>query len=809
MNKRKLALVAIAIAIGFHVCHRTVQQVVISAHGSDVVVGDKSLLLRLATRLVDLDWDDDPFQIAGLVTDHDHQPVAGATVTLDGAHTATTAADGSFAFENVDVGDHTITAEKGDDYGETAGEDNHPTIELRGGPAVVLHVVDENGDPIAGAKVWGYAIVERSAGADGAVHLRGLGFDSILLNVDATGYAQTLATVPLGDDLRRTIDQRVVMQRAVPIGGIVIDEDDKPVAHAFVWIGGAGTQTDVDGTWRLLPGVAPGKRMLVANASGFAQRAMQEVEIETATPRMDLVIHLNRGGETITGVVVDASGAPVPHPTIWVNRVERDKGFRPSAVDSDGRGGFAIRGLSPNTYDIRASSATLGAPVQTVTIERGRRVELRFVLTQPAAISGIVVDDLGQPAAGVTVTPHEVGTTAVSDAAGHFQLSGLTEGTYALETWRYLDLEDRTAHVTARTGDENVHVVSPRPGALTGRVVMDGRPVDYFGMTLTDETTKRGELVPIHDQDGRFTKTQLGQRVFSVSVSGPGFEPKVLAHVQVKPGEQLDLGDIAVASGRVLRGRVIDRSGMPIADAAVVARTDSVIDAAVTLANDRDRRPGARTDSAGRFELAGLPEDISGYQIQASTAGALAPPRELSPGDLDRDIELVLDASGSIAGRLVDESGRPSHGASSVALATTTAPVREYVAAVGEDATFSLAPLPTGDYLASLPPLHAAPIAVHIGAGAITTVALTVPSQRVAVDVEVVNATCATIEVSSPLADDAASRPIVSAGCSDGHHAAFDLAPGEYKLCAGAACVVAEVAPGPRAQVTINATSAE
>jgi hypothetical protein len=494
----------------------------------------------------------------------------------------------------------------------------------------------------------------------------------------------------------------------------------------------------------------------------------------------------------------------VPHPLISIKRVDHEHGGWPSSIDSDAHGAFTIRDLSPATYEIRASSPKLGAPAQTVKLERGSHVALTFVVSQPAGISGIVVDDLGQPAAGVTVTPHDVSSTATSDVAGHFQLSGLPEGSYELETWRYVDLEERTAHVTAHAGDENVRVVSPRPGTLTGRVVMDGRPVDYFGMTLTDETTKLGELEPIHDPDGRFTKTKLGQRVFSVSISGPGFEPKLIQHVRVTPGGQLDLGDIAVTAGRVLRGRVVDRSGAPIVDAAVVARPDAAIDGSVTLANDRERRPGARTDASGRFELAGLPENISGYQIQASTADALAPPRELSPADLDRDIELVLDASGSIAGRLVDESGRPSHGATSVVLATTTAPVREYTASVGADATFSLAPLPVGDYLASLPRINAAPIAVHIGAGAATTLALIVPSQRVGVDVEVVNATCTTIEVSSPLADDSASRPIVSATCTDGHHAAFDLAPGEYKLCSGAACVVAELAAGPRTHVTID-----
>jgi hypothetical protein len=570
-----------------------------------------------------------------------------------------------------------------------------------------------------------------------------------------------------------------------------------------VWIG-TGTQTGIDGGWRVVPGVQPGNATLFAYASGHAQTVMQ-VAIEKGKPRMDLVIRLQGGSGTVTGVVVDASGAPVPHPTLSVAEAAHKIGTWPIRAQADEHGRLTIHDLPEGTYVIRASSATLGAPAQTVTVTRGARVELRFVVSQPASISGIVVDDLGLPAAGVTITPHDAAYTATSDVAGHFVLGGLVEGSYALETWRYLDLEDRTAQATAHTGDTDVHLVSPRPGALTGRVVMDGRPVDYFGMTLTDEATKRGELVPIHDHDGRFTKTKLGQLAFSVSISGPGFEPKVIEHVRIKPGEQLDLGDIVVTSGRVVRGRVVDRSGTPIADAAVVARPDAAIDAQVTLANDRDRRPGARTDEAGRFELAGLPENISGYQIQASTAGALAAPRALTQDDLDRDIELVLDVSGSIVGRLVDETGQPSHGVRSVVLATMTAPVHEYVASVGEDATFSLEPLPAGEYLASFPRINAAPIAVQVGAGAATSVALTVASQRVGVDVEVVNASCATIEVSSPLADDAASRPIVSASCTDGHHAAFELAPGEYKLCAGDACVVTELAAGPRAQVTITA----
>src|SRR6185503_3577376 len=197
------------------------------------------------------------------------------------------------------------------------------------------------------------------------------------------------------------------------------------------------------------------------------------------------------GGGTITGVVVDASGAAVSNPSISV-RGSGPNDFVWARPDSDEHGAFTIRDLRAHTYVIAASSTTLGAPAQTVKLEAGGHLELRFVVTEPAAISGIVVDDLGLPAVGVLVTgPDPQDASATSDLAGHFQLSGLTKPSYDLETWRYLDLEERATHVTAHPGDHDIRVVSPRPGAVTLRVVMNGQPVDYYGVTLTDELTKQ------------------------------------------------------------------------------------------------------------------------------------------------------------------------------------------------------------------------------------------------------------------------------------------------------------------------------
>ncbi len=157
MRNRKLVLVAmaIAIAIGFHVCQCIVQQVESSVRGGHAATQGRNPLVTFVKRLIEFDWDDEPGRITGLVVDSAHVPIGGASVTLDAARTTTTAADGTFAFEDTEPADHTITAEKGDEYGEVTGDDNHPTIELKGGPHVVIHVVDETGALIAGAKVSG------------------------------------------------------------------------------------------------------------------------------------------------------------------------------------------------------------------------------------------------------------------------------------------------------------------------------------------------------------------------------------------------------------------------------------------------------------------------------------------------------------------------------------------------------------------------------------------------------------------------------------------------------------------------------
>src|SRR5262249_11193891 len=83
-------------------------------------------------------------RLEGQATDHAEQPIAGATITLNGARTATTEADGSFAFDHLAAADYRVSAEKDVLYAEdtiSLSDSSEPmSLELKPGVTVVMHV---------------------------------------------------------------------------------------------------------------------------------------------------------------------------------------------------------------------------------------------------------------------------------------------------------------------------------------------------------------------------------------------------------------------------------------------------------------------------------------------------------------------------------------------------------------------------------------------------------------------------------------------------------------------------------------------
>jgi hypothetical protein len=281
-----------------------------------------------------------------------------------------------------------------------------------------------------------------------------------------------------------------------------------------------------------------------------------------------------------------------------------------------------------------------------VVLALGQKAELSFVLA-PSSLAGIVVDPRGEPVADAKVFARSAAPSdyafARSDGDGRFDLEGLPPGDYHVAARRAgSSIEGATVEVA--TADRRIRLVVPDPAAITGRVILDGAPVPYFGVSVSEDPGSAfGRPTPVRAPDGRFRQPDAPPGTQAVIVIGPGFLRRVVEGVQVVAGATTDLGDIVVARGGRLHGRVVDARG------AVAGATVRIASSGFSAKETRLRailrgEQSATTDAAGSYELVGLPGSLAGFDIEAShpdhgTSG----PRALAAGA--SDVTLVLGAT--------------------------------------------------------------------------------------------------------------------------------------------------------------------
>ncbi len=667
------------------------------------------------------------WQLVGQTLDLKAQPVAGATITLDRARTTISGADGSFAFDELGGVDHYITAEKGLAYGETmvAGDQSTPTVITLGpAPTLVIHVVDRTGTSISGATIQMVSTSHLElTDRDGKATFRSSNF-SDQFNIVAPGYASQRRTLDLGDDPHRTVDAKVTLAPSVPIGGVVIDQDGKPVAGASVmacvmgpveWY--AEVAADAKGHWTM-DGIGTGRVELSASSDVTVTVPAPYVQIGTK-PRLELVVHVERGA-TISGVAVDLAGTPLAgvNVSVW---------FGGDGVTND-HGRFLIANVIPGTPRVEASLGTLGAASQLVDVPRGGHVELRLEMVE-SSIAGVVTSRSGEPVANAGVFMHAThGYTirqysARTDSSGRFELQGVPPGEYSLDAERDGSY-DHTPEVIVHTGDRNLVVEVPDIGSIHGRVVLDGVPVDFFGAVATTRMDDALVPAPQSSPDGRFVLDNVEYGSVSVVLVGPSFQRRVIEGVVVATSGPTELGDLAVTGGRTVRGHVVDASGAPVANASVVVQQGQSLATVVSLRDQATGSRGTRSDASGRFVVVGLPDEVD-LEIQAQQPDhGLAQPRPLTAADLDRDLELVLVATGSVSGTAIDD---PSSTEWATVRVTSMLDGRSYTVHAPDD-EFAIDQLSPGDYVASLDDDPEVPgVAFHVEANQTTTISFTPP----------------------------------------------------------------------------------
>lgn len=160
--------------------------------------------------------------------------------------------------------------------------------------------------------------------------------------------------------------------------------------------------------------------LILACAAGFAQAP------PAAAPQTG----------SIAGVVRDGTGKPLPEIALVLTGAP---GGRQTAATGD-QGQFAFAGLPPGIYRLTAQSQSEALGTKVIVLDSGQALTaVELVVSQSGTISGRVLDELREPAAGFVVVlmasvyqsgtrAYEMQGSAIPDPQGKYLLRGVKPG---------------------------------------------------------------------------------------------------------------------------------------------------------------------------------------------------------------------------------------------------------------------------------------------------------------------------------------------------------------------------------------------
>lgn len=549
-----------------------------------------------------------PVRLAGLVLS-EGTPAPGTEVRLKGggeADQVTTAdAQGRFAFEGLKPLSYELTAERAGRF--AMAEVHLRTMELTA-EEVVLRlgesrhaegtVRDDAGNPIAGARVaiwrkrdygqnWKVFTDEEGHYRVGPLPLSDYSFDvtaSRHRHLENQERAITREPVPMD----------FTLSRAFSLSGTLVDEDGAPVAEASLELVSTegeslqGTQSNTvtgeDGSF-VLDAPEAGTWMLSTEDERFLPEKKQ-VQVPSENLRWVL-----RRGARIDGSVTDGDGTPMREVsiTVWKPGEEREWTYSRSGM-TDEQGRFSVSGMEAGSYRVEASLTEEGverAASQPVTLRDSGRAEVALRFETGWSLSGLVVDEAGQPVAEANINVYQPpeATPAwrrnrfrcgndqpriLTGMDGRFTLKHLTAEQYVLWAYKegYTFLPEKTVgaasldedSIRVRSGTEQVRLVFQAQARIRGRLVgPDGAPIPRFELNMRF----------MSDAQGAFSTPIMVTGTQQLLFGAPGMA-QTTRSVKVQEGVDVDLGEVRMEPGRRVRGVVVDaETGAPQAGAEV------------------------------------------------------------------------------------------------------------------------------------------------------------------------------------------------------------------------------------------------
>ncbi len=378
--------------------------------------------------------------------------------------------------------------------------------------------------PIFGGAEPGLGTLASQSDALGAFQITGLAPVPIVLRATRAGYAESsLAVSDLAPHQERS-GLRVVLREAGRVDGHIRDARGHGVAGVYVSAHAPGqtersTVSDAAGNFTLRDLL--GELSVTAEPQGYAPIGCKLNVNAGATLRCDLSVGstvyelpvrtLDEFGFGLEGVVITLSARASARPYTQVSR--RD-------------GSAVLRELPEPPYQVEA--ALNGFVTQVIEVREPER-ELRIKLVHAASLAGVVTDSLGHPVPDAVVSTDEGDATGSTDARGNFVLHGVTPGALHVLAAHSKAGEGSSAQVRARGGQ----TLSSLRIVLSGRYLAGAQDEpssapESTGETVIDPNTRSNRPMSVSVRRNKANEFELGQHgseiMFSAVASGGGME---------------------------------------------------------------------------------------------------------------------------------------------------------------------------------------------------------------------------------------------------------------------------------------------
>lgn len=496
---------------------------------------------------------------------------------------------------------------------------------------------------------------------------------------------------------------------------------------SFVFYGVAdGPQaiTREDGSFRI-DGLEPGGYQPIARSNTAFGKAAQTVHLGLGETSEPVTIKAHPATVVEGTIVVADSEKTCLDGRVSLRAPELSRNF---AGQTQRGGEVRIEGVLPGTYQVDVTCENYVPEEHYPALEVGETVEPQTWEVAPGlAIRGIVVDAMGQAVEGQTVIASLVSSDADPRAKspsfsfgmqtrddGTFEVGGLSAGTYELRSFGVRPSPVDKPQVELVDSDvDDVRIELPGEGSVRGQVVDErGEPVANVNVELASREAKYvwgGGTSGMSADDGTFLLEHIPPGKYRITAS------RGWTSTLRKPGttdddvqgEPLDVEADEVtqvtleveARGASIRGRVVDGSGGPVADAFISATRTSDSAAATAASNRRQVRWGqwgqqpVLTDTDGTFELPDLTEGT--YVVRANRKGG---GEGLAEGcHTGAACEVVIRETGVLRGQ-VTLAGGPAPENFEVSLRDRKAGISRRESFFRTDGVFTFEQLPGGHY---------------------------------------------------------------------------------------------------------------